>query len=162
MNLFTLNEKNINIIDLIPLISGEGIPYKFNNNIAHAIMKEYNHVICIYDDKTVHEYRKPDGFEKFKKDIKCKLNNFEWLNENKEIQLSLLDLMPRFHGKLLRTLKKNLNGALNCNYEECKFKMIPNETLQNIRLILELLKRNNKSSLELIKYYFSQQKTIEI
>lgn len=159
---FILNYNNINITDLIPLITGEGLPYKFNNKKACVSMFEYNCLTCKYKDGTIHIYKKPNGLELFKKDIEHEDNNFEWINENKEVQLSLLNLMPRFHGKLLKTFKRDLYCALKCNDSDSLLVIISDDNVKKIKLLIELLKRKNLSSYDLIKYYYSQQNTIEI
>ena len=162
MNIFKINNKNIGMADIIPLITGKGLPYKFNNKIAYVSMKEFNCLNCIYEDGTIHVYKKPNGLKSFLKDIEHDQNNFEWINENKEIQLDLLYLMPRFHGDLLKTYKKRLNSALNLNDEDSLFEVIPSDLYRELRLLNELLKKKNESSYDLLNYYYQQIKTIEI
>jgi hypothetical protein len=162
MNFFNLNGKDIDITDIIPLISGEGIPYKFNNKNALVSMKEFNCVTCTHLDGTIHVYNKPNGLELFLKDINHPENKFEWLNVNKEIQLDLLYLMPRFHGDLLKTYKKRLNSALNLNDEDSSFEVIPSNLYRELRLLNELLSKNSATSYELLTYYYQKKNRIQI
>ena len=157
MNLFKINNKNIDITDIIPLINGEGLPYTFDNEKAYVSMKEFNCVICTYINGTIHIYNKPNGLELFKKDIEKSENNFEWINKKKEIQLDLLNLMPRFHGNLLKTYKKKLNYTLDLNDADSSFEIIPSDLHKEIRLLRELIKRNNQTSYELLRYYYQQK-----
>ena len=162
MNFFNLNGKNIDITDIIPLISGEGLPYKFNNKNALVSMKEFNCVTCTYLDGTIHVYNKPNGLELFLKDINHPENKFEWLNVNHEIQIDLLNLMPRFHGNLLKTYKKRLINALDLNDEDCSFELIPSELYEEMRLLYELLSKNSATSYELLTYYYQKKNRIQI
>ena len=148
-----LNNNNISIDDLRVLKSGEGIPFLISLNYdkkfieGNAIMKNFGKVIIKYADKSMSDvyYSRTNqdtrnGFEKFKADVELfqSKGSFYWLNSNKSYNLDLLELMPDFHGSLLKNNRKAIYEFMQLN--KTFLKLVSNEDLKRLNQIYELLK----------------------
>ena len=148
-----LNNNNINIDDLRVLKSGEGIPFLISLNCdkrfveGNAIMKNFGKVIIKYADESLHDvvYSRTNkdtrnGFEKFKADVRLfqSRGSFYWLNSNKSYNLDLLELMPDFHGNMLKRNRKAINEFIQLN--KSFLRLVSDEDLRRLNQIYELLK----------------------
>jgi hypothetical protein len=148
-----LNNNNISIDDLRVLKSGEGIPFLISLDCdkrfieGNAIMKVFGKVIIKYADKSMSDvyYSRTNqdtrnGFEKFKADVELfqSKGSFYWLNSNKSYNLDLLELMPDFHGSLLKNNRKAIYEFMQLN--KTFLKLVSNEDLKRLNQIYELLK----------------------
>lgn len=148
-----LNNNNISIDDLRVLKSGEGIPFLISLNYdkkfieGNAIMKEFGKVIIKYADESlidvVYSRSNQDtrnGFEKFKADVQLfqSRNSFYWLNSDKSYNLDLLELMPDFHGNMLKRNRKAIYEFIQLN--KSFLKLVSDENLKRLNQIYELLK----------------------
>ena len=81
-----------------------------------------------------------NGFEQFKADVKLfqSKGSFYWLNSNKSYNLDLLELMPDFHGSLLKNNRKAIYEFIQLN--KTFLKLVSNEDLKRLNQIYELLK----------------------
>ena len=148
-----LNNNNISIDDLRVLKSGVGIPFLISLNYdkkfieGNAIMKNFGKVIIKYADKSMSDvyYSRTNqdtrnGFEKFKADVELfqSKDSFYWLNSDKSNNLDLLELMPDFHGSLLKNNRKVIYEFINLN--RTFIQLISDENLERLNQIYELLK----------------------
>ena len=148
-----LNNNNISIDDLRVLKSGVGLPFLVSLDCdkrfveGYAIMKVFGKVIIKYADKGMSDvyYSRTNqdtrnGFEKFKADVELfqSKDSFYWLNSDKSNNLDLLELMPDFHGSLLKNNRKAIYEFINLN--RTFIQLISDENLERLNQIYELLK----------------------